>query len=150
MSPIETDGIERSLGRLRPRAAPVSLKSEILATALESRKAIGMTPRMWLVTAVCSALLIITFWGDAVVSRSQAEWFLSILGKPAVLQEAEGETLSLPAEMDEVFSAFEAPRFALNLVLRRERGTEGEGNLFDALNGLKGRSIDEEMEENNN
>ena len=75
----DPDDIEESLGRLVPKPAPSGLRQRVLASALESRKNVAMTPRMRLVASVCLMLLIAILGVEPLIMRHESARMAALL-----------------------------------------------------------------------
>jgi len=100
--------IERDLERLAPVAAPAGLRDRVMDRAAQARNSAALSPRMRILAAACSVVIIAVLMIDPLIGRHDAARIAALLDgqssarvateEAARLAEALGGQGSKPAE----------------------------------------------------
>ena len=63
--------VEKDLERLAPVAAPPGLRERVMDRAVQSRKGAALTPRLWILAAACSIVIVALLAIDPLMARHE-------------------------------------------------------------------------------
>ena len=63
--------VEKDLERLAPVAAPPGLRERVMDRAVQSRKSAALSPRMWILAAACSIVIVALLAIDPLMARHE-------------------------------------------------------------------------------
>ena len=145
---IERDvmDIERDLERLEPVAAPADLRRRVLDRAAEARKRAALSPRMRVLAAACSIIIIAVLGLDPLIRKQETARLAVLLdGRQASLPSGEA-----PSELAEVLTGRgrDAERLArVELAAAAAARKEQARQVRQAWRRLKGWLDDETFED---
>ena len=137
--------IEESLGRLVPITPSSGLRQRVMDSALEARKNVALTPRMRVVTVVCSILIGAILGADSLLRRYESAQMAALLdGRPSV--RAVAEDASDLAEVMGGQGADEDAVKRLQILAATAARKSHERNIIEARKELKGWLENENFE----
>jgi hypothetical protein len=137
--------VERALAGLKPVAAPAGLRDRVMDRATEARKSAALSPRMRILAAACSIVIVIFLGLDPLMGRHETARMTALLdGRPSARPAGEAasdlaEILAGQGSEANRITRFEI--FAVSVV--RE---EHINNFIEARKRLKGWLEDESFE----
>ena len=138
--------IERDLERLKPVAAPADLGRRVLDRAAEARKSAALSPKMRVLAAACSIIIIAVLGLDPLIVRHEAAWMAALFGgRPTSLPSREA-----PSELAEVLTGGgrDAERLARVELTAAAAARKGQARqVREAWRRLKGWLDDETFED---
>jgi len=91
MSVEEREPVERTLDRLATKPSPSGMRERVLGAAQAARDREAISPRGWIVAAVCLLLIVGALGADRILSKRQAEAIEAVLGRTSVSIPAPGD-----------------------------------------------------------
>lgn len=138
--------VERDLERLKPVAAPADLRRRVLDRAAEARKSAALSPKMRVLAAACSIVIITVLGLDPLIVRHEAARMAALFdGRRTSLPSGEA-----PSELAEVLTGRgrDAERLArAELAAAAAARKEQARQVREAWRRLKGWLDDETSED---
>jgi hypothetical protein len=138
--------IERDLERLKPVAAPADLRRRVLDRAAEVRKSPALSPRIRILAAACSIVIVAVLGLDPLIGRHEAARMAALFdGRQTSLPFGE-----VPSELAEVLTGRgrDAERLArVELAAAAAARKEQARQVREAWRRLKGWLDDETSED---
>lgn len=138
--------IERDLERLKPVASPADLRRRVLDRAAETRKSAALSPKMRILAAACSIIIVAVLGLDPLVRKHETARLAALLdGRQTSLPSGE-----VPSELAEVLTGRgrDAERLArVELAAAAAARKEQARQVREAWRRLKGWLDDETSED---
>jgi len=140
--------IERDLERLAPVAAPAGLRDRVMDRAAQARNSAALSPRMRILAAACSVVIIAVLMIDPLIGRHDAARIAALLDGQSSARVATEEAARLAEALGG--QGIEAGGIIRLEVMAAVAGREDRTrDLFEARMRLKGW-LDNETSENLN